>query len=138
MIRHGAKLVYAFAECIVPSVTVVLRKAFGGAFIAMNSKDLGADFVFAWPSAQLGVMGAPQAVEIINRREIEAADDPVRARDALAASYAAEHLHPGAASAEGYVDEVIAPSDTRARVAAAFAALESAPLRRWPAGNIPL
>ena len=77
VIRQGAKLVYAFSECTVPRVTVILRKAFGGAFIAMNSKELGADFVFAWPSAQLGVMGAPQAVEIINRREIEAADDPV-------------------------------------------------------------
>ena len=87
VIRQGAKLVYAFSECTVPRVTVILRKAFGGAFIAMNSKELGADFVFAWPSAQLGVMGAPQAVEIINRREIEAADDPVararRARRAL-------------------------------------------------------
>ena len=138
VIRQGAKLVYAFSECTVPRVTVILRKAFGGAFIAMNSKDLGADFVFAWPSAQLGVMGAPQAVEIINRREIEAADDPVGARDALASSYAAEHLHPGAATADGYVDEVIAPSETRARVAAALAALDSAALRRWPAGNIPL
>jgi acetyl-CoA carboxylase carboxyltransferase component len=117
---------------------VILRKAFGGAFIAMNSKELGADFVFAWPTAQVGVMGAPQAVEIINRREIEAADDPARARDALAARYAAEHLHPRAATSEGYVDEVIAPGETRARAVAAFAALESAPLRRWPAGNIPL
>jgi acetyl-CoA carboxylase carboxyltransferase component len=138
VIRQGAKLVYAFSECTVPRVTVILRKAFGGAFIAMNSKELGSDFVFAWPSAQLGVMGAPQAVEIIHRREIEAADDPIRARDALAASYAAEHLQPRAATADGYVDEVIAPSETRARTIAAFAALESAPLRRWPAGNIPL
>jgi acetyl-CoA carboxylase carboxyltransferase component len=138
VIRQGAKLVYAFAECTVPRVTVILRKAFGGAFIAMNSKDLGADFVYAWPSAQLGVMGAQQAVEIIDRREIEAAEDPVRARDVLASRYAAEHLHPGAATADGYVDEVIAPSETRARVAAALAALDSASLRRWPAGNIPL
>ena len=138
VIRQGAKLVYAFSECSVPRVTVILRKAFGGAFIAMNSKELGADFMFAWPTAQVGVMGAPQAVEIINRREIAAADDPGRARDALAARYAAEHLHPHAATADGYVDEVIAPSDTRARLVAAFAALESAPLRRWPAGNIPL
>ena len=87
VIRHGAKLVYAFAECTVPRVTVILRKAFGGAFIAMNAKDLGADFVFAWPSAQLGVMGAVQAVEIINRREIEAAADPdERARRARRAA----------------------------------------------------
>ena len=138
VIRQGAKLVYAFSECTVPRVTVILRKAFGGAFIAMNSKDLGADFVYAWPSAQLGVMGAQQAVEIIERREIEAADDPVRERDLLASRYAAEHLHPGAATADGYVDEVVAPSETRARVAAALAALDSASLRRWPAGNIPL
>jgi len=138
VIRQGAKLVYAFSECTVPRVTVILRKAFGGAFIAMNSKDLGADFVFAWPSAQLGVMGASQAVEIIHRREIEAAADPIAARDALASRYADEHLHPGAATADGHVDEVIAPSETRARVAAALAALDSASLRRWPAGNIPL
>jgi acetyl-CoA carboxylase carboxyltransferase component len=138
VIRHGAKLVYAFSECTVPRVTVILRKAFGGAFIAMNSKDLGADFVFAWPSAQLGVMGASQAVEIIHRREIEAAADPILARDTLASHYAAEHLYPGAATADGHVDEVIAPSDTRARVAAALAALDSASLRRWPAGNMPL
>jgi acetyl-CoA carboxylase carboxyltransferase component len=116
----------------------ILRKAFGGAFIAMNSKDLGADFVFAWPSAQLGVMGAVQAVEIINRRDIAAAADPESERDALAAGYAAEHLHPGAATADGHVDEVIAPSETRARVAAALGTLDSASLRRWPAGNTPL
>jgi acetyl-CoA carboxylase carboxyltransferase component len=138
VIRQGAKLVYAFSECTVPRITVMLRKAFGGAFIAMNSKELGADFVFAWPSAQLGVMGAPQAVEIIHRREIEAAEDPTSARDAFALSYAAEHLHPGAATAEGYVDEVIAPGDTRARLATALETLDSTALRRWPAGNIPL
>ncbi|HEX4033501.1 MAG TPA: acyl-CoA carboxylase subunit beta [Solirubrobacteraceae bacterium] len=138
VIRQGAKLVYAFSECTVPRITVMLRKAFGGAFIAMNSKELGADFVFAWPSAQLGVMGAPQAVEIIHRREIEAAEDPTSARDALASSYAAEHLHPGAATAEGYVDEVIAPGETRARLATALETLDSTALRRWPAGNIPL
>ncbi len=119
-------------------MTVILRKAFGGAFIAMNSKELGADYVYAWPSAQLGVMGAPQAVEIIHRREIEAAEDPIGARDAFASSYAAEHLHPGAASSEGYVDEVIAPAETRARLATALETLDSAALRRWPAGNIPL
>jgi acetyl-CoA carboxylase carboxyltransferase component len=138
VIRQGAKLVYAFAECTVPRVTVILRKAFGGAFIAMNSKELGADYVYAWPSAQLGVMGAPQAVEIIHRREIEAAEDPISARDAFASSYAAEHLHPGAASSEGYVDEVIAPAETRQRLATALETLDSASLRRWPAGNIPL
>ena len=84
VIRHGAKLVHAFAEASVPKVTLVLRKAFGGAFIAMNSRDLGADYVFAWPQATLGVMGAKQAVGIVKRRDIAAADDPEAARDAFA------------------------------------------------------
>ena len=106
MIRHGAKLVHAFAEATVPKVTVVLRKAFGGAFIAMNARDLGADYTFAWPQAQLGVMGAKQAVTIVNRRDIAAADDPAAARDEFAAEYADEHLSAGTAAAEGYIDEV--------------------------------
>jgi acetyl-CoA carboxylase carboxyltransferase component len=135
VIRHGAKLVHAFAECTVPRVTVIVRKAFGGAFIAMNSKDLGADFVWAWPSAQLGVMGAQQAIDIIHRRDIEAAEDPVAARAQFAADYAEEHLKPGAATADGYVDEV---GETRERVAKAFAALDTVSGRRRPAGNIPL
>ncbi|MDE3069482.1 MAG: acyl-CoA carboxylase subunit beta [Acidobacteriota bacterium] len=123
VIRHGAKLVHAFAEATVPSVTVILRKAFGGAFIAMNSKALGADYVFAWPSAELGVMGAEQAVGILNRREIAAADDPPTARQRLARSYAGEHLHVEVASADGSVDEVIDPRETRERVAACLGAL---------------
>jgi len=89
VIRHGAKLVHAFSEATVPRVTVVLRKAFGGAFIAMNSKDLGADFVFAWPQAQLGVMGSKQAVGIHAPPRDRGRDDPARARDALAEHYAA-------------------------------------------------
>jgi acetyl-CoA carboxylase carboxyltransferase component len=126
VIRHGAKLVRAFSAARVPRVTVVLRKAFGGAFIAMNAKDLGADFVFAWPQAQLGVMGAEQAVGFVHRREIAAAEDPERARRALAATYAREHLTAAAATAGGYVDEVIPPSSTRARVASALSTLEAA------------
>ena len=138
VIRHGAKLVHAFSECTVPRVTILMRKAFGGAFIAMNSKELGADFVYAWPSAQLGVMGAMQAVDIIHRRDIAAAEDPEALRVSLAADYAAEHLTPAAASAEGHVDDVIEPGETRERAAAAFAALDSVPPRRRPLGNIPL
>ncbi|MBI5104648.1 MAG: acyl-CoA carboxylase subunit beta [Solirubrobacterales bacterium] len=138
VIRHGAKLVHAFAEATVPRVTVVLRKAFGGAYIAMNSKDLGADLVLAWPTAQVGVMGAKQAVGIAHRREIAAADDPVATRDALAARYADEHLTAAAASGDGHVDEVIAPHETRARVAAALAHLEGVPRERRGAGNLPL
>ncbi len=95
VIRHGAKLVHAFAEASVPSVTVILRKAFGGAFIAMNSKALGADYVFAWPEAQLGVMGAEQAVGVLHRREIAAAEDPAAHLRRLAGSYASEHLEVG-------------------------------------------
>jgi acetyl-CoA carboxylase carboxyltransferase component len=138
VIRHGAKLVHAFAEATVPRVTVLLRKAFGGAYIAMNSKDLGADFVFAWPSARLGVMGATQAVEIINRREIETAQDPERVARRLADAYAAEHLTPAAAASDGFVDEIIAPSATRERVAAAFASLDGHRREASPATNLPL
>jgi acetyl-CoA carboxylase carboxyltransferase component len=140
VIRHGAKLVHAFAESAVPRVTVIVRKAFGGAFIAMNSKDLGADFVFAWPSAQLGVMGSKQAIEIIHRREIAGADDPARARDALSAAYSAEHLAAGTGAADGFIDEVIPPSDTRRRLISAFDSLENVGRhrRRQHGGNIPL
>jgi acetyl-CoA carboxylase carboxyltransferase component len=140
VIRHGAKLVHAFAESAVPRVTVIVRKSFGGAFIAMNSKDLGADFVFAWPSAQLGVMGSKQAIEIIHRREIAGADDPARARDALAAAYSAEHLAAGTGAADGFIDEVIPPSDTRRRIISAFDSLENVGRhrRRQHGGNIPL
>lgn len=116
VIRHGAKLVHAFAAATVPTVTVVLRKAFGGALIAMNSRALGADAVFAWPQATLGVMGAPQAVGITHRREIAAADDPDAARSALAARYEAEQLGADVAASLGHVDEVIPPSSTRGRV----------------------
>jgi acetyl-CoA carboxylase carboxyltransferase component len=126
VIRFGATLVHAFAEATVPRVTVILRKAFGGAFITMNSKDLGADYVFAWPQAEIGVMGAKPAVGIIHRRELAAADDPVRARERLAADYAEAQLRPHVAAGAGYVDELIAPADTRARVAWAFRSLAGA------------
>jgi acetyl-CoA carboxylase carboxyltransferase component len=123
VIRRGAQLVHAFAAASVPNVTVVLRKAFGGAFIAMNSKDLGADLVFAWPEAQLGVMGPQQAVNIVSRREIAAAADPDAMAARLAREYATEHLGARMAAAEGAVDEVVAPSETRTRIAHALDAL---------------
>jgi acetyl-CoA carboxylase carboxyltransferase component len=138
VIRHGAKLVHAFAEATVPSVTVILRKAFGGAFIAMNSKTLGADHVFAWPDAQLGVMGAEQAVGILARREIAAAEDAHVARRRLASAYAAEHLHVQGASADGFIDEVIAPDATRARVVSCLRALAGVQRPESRARNIPL
>lgn len=137
VIRHGAKLVHAFAEATVPKVTLVMRKAFGGAFIAMNSRDLGADYTFAWPQAQIGVMGANQAVTILNRREIADADDPVSCRADLAAAYTAEHLSASVASAEGYIDEIVLPDDTRRRFVEALTTLDG---MAAPAGirNIPL
>jgi len=138
VIRHGAKLVHAFAEASVPSVTVVVRKAFGGAFIAMNCKALGADCVFAWPDAQLGVMGAEQAVGVLSRREIAAAPDPAAHRRRLASAYADEHLHAQAACADGFVDEVIDPHDTRSRVAACLEALAGVERTPSRASNIPV
>jgi acetyl-CoA carboxylase carboxyltransferase component len=137
VIRHGAKLVHAFAAATVPTVTVVLRKAFGGAFIAMNSRELGADYSFAWPTAQIGVMGAKQAVTIIKKRDIAAADDAVTARDELAAEYAEEHLNAGVATAEGFIDEVVLPQHTRRRVAEALTTLDGA-ARPAAIPNIPL
>jgi acetyl-CoA carboxylase carboxyltransferase component len=138
VIRHGAKLVHAFAEATVPKVTVVLRKAFGGAFIAMNARDLGADYVFAWPQAQLGVMGASQAVTIVNRRDIAAAEDPAGARAAYAADYADEHLSASIAAAEGFIDEVILPDDTRRRLCDALTTLDAIAHPAPGVRNIPL
>ena len=123
VIRHGAALVQAFAEATVPRITVILRKAFGGAYITMNSKELGADYVFAWPDAEIGVMGARPAVGIIHRRELAAADDPDAERDRLARQYAHQQLRPQVAAGSGYIDELISPSDTRARLSWAFASM---------------
>jgi methylmalonyl-CoA decarboxylase subunit alpha len=123
VIRFGASLVRAFAAATVPRVTVVLRKAYGGAFIAMNSRDLGADLVFAWPQAEIGVMGAQPATGIIHRRELAAAKDPAATQRVLSAAYAEEHLGAEVAAAGGFVDEVIEPHETRARIAGALAAL---------------
>ena len=123
VIRFGATLVHAFAEATVPRVTVVLRKAFGGAFITMNSKDLGADYVFAWPQAEIGVMGAKPAVGIIHRRELANAEDPDAAREQLAAEYAHTHMRPEVAAREGYIDGLVAPSETRERLAWALTSL---------------
>jgi acetyl-CoA carboxylase carboxyltransferase component len=117
VIRHGASLVRAFAAATVPKVTVVLRKSYGGAYITMNSRDLGADMVLAWPEAELGIMSARAAVGIVNRRELRASGDPEAERDRLAAAYAHEHLRAETAAAEGFVDEIIEPSDTRDRLA---------------------
>jgi acetyl-CoA carboxylase carboxyltransferase component len=138
VIRHGAKLVHAFAEAEVPKVTVVLRKAFGGAFIAMNARDLGADYAFAWPQAQIGVMGAKQAVTIVNRRDIAAAEDKQAAREELAAAYTDQHLSASVAAAEGFIDEVILPDDTRRRLCEALTTLDAIAKPAHGVRNIPL
>jgi acetyl-CoA carboxylase carboxyltransferase component len=123
VIRHGASLVHAFAEASVPRVTLIVRKAFGGAFITMNSKDLGADYVFAWPSAEIGVMGAVPAVGVIHRRALAAAENSEDERARLAAEYAETMLRPEVAARSGHVDELIAPRDTRARLSWALRSL---------------
>lgn len=124
VIRHGASLLRAFAAARVPKVTVILRKAYGGAVITMNSRDLGADLVFAWPQAEIGIMAARQAVGIVHRRELAAAERRDTALADLAAGYADQHLGAERAAASGFVDEVIGPSETRERLAWAFTALE--------------
>jgi acetyl-CoA carboxylase carboxyltransferase component len=113
VITYGADLVRAFAGTSVPRVTLVLRKAYGGAYIAMNSKGLGADMVFAWPCAEIGIMSAHQAVEVVNRREVAAGADREATRRELVEEYAEAHLTAFAASSEGVVDEVIDPDQTR-------------------------
>jgi acetyl-CoA/propionyl-CoA carboxylase carboxyl transferase subunit len=137
VVRRGAKLLHAFAEAVVPRVTLVTRKSFGGAYIAMNSRALGATAVFAWPTAEVAVMGASAAVNILHRRKLAAA--PAGEREALHAQLTAEHekLAGGVDRAMeiGVVDEVVRPSDTRRRLAEALA---SAPPGRGAHGNIPL
>ena len=143
MIRHGAKLAFAYAEATVPRVCVVLRKAYGGAFIVMDCKSMGNDCALAWPSAEIAVMGAKGAVEILHRRALGAAttDDEREAhRRRLEAEYDSIHLSPTAALERGYVDEVIDPADTRGAVAGALVALAAKRERLRPRrhDNIPL
>jgi methylmalonyl-CoA decarboxylase subunit alpha len=140
VIRHGAKILYAYSEATVPKLTVILRKAYGGAYIAMCSRHLGADQVFAWPSAEIAVMGPEGAANIIFKREIEEAPNPAEARAEKIAEYKAEFANPYKAARRGYVDDVIDPAQTRARLYAALSMLlgkrEKGPARKH--GNMPL
>ncbi len=120
IIRHGAKMLYAYAAATVPKITVVLRKAYGGAYIAMSAKDLGADQVFAWPTAEIAVMGAEGAASVVFKREIDAADDPVTRRAELVEEYRDTFSTPFVAASRGLVDDVIDPGDTRRKVAMAL------------------
>jgi len=140
IIRHGAKLLYAFAEATVPRMTVITRKAYGGAYLVMNSKHLRADVSFAWPTAEIAVMGAEGAVNIVFKREIERAADPGLKRAELIREYRDKFSTPYAAAERGFVDEVIEPAETRPRLIRALRMLstkrESVPARKH--GNIPL
>jgi acetyl-CoA carboxylase carboxyltransferase component len=124
VIRYGASLVRAFASATVPKFTVILRKSYGGAYITMNSRDLGSDLVLAWPDAELGIMNAKAAVKITARRELHAAEDSDAELERLSAAYADEHLVASAAAAAGFVDEIIDPVQTRERLMWALGTLD--------------
>ncbi|MCU1490100.1 MAG: carboxyl transferase [Acidimicrobiaceae bacterium] len=140
IIRHGAKLLYAYCEATVPRVQVIVRKAYGGAYLVMDSKSIGTDLSYAWPSAELAVMGPEGAVEIVHRRELADATDPAARRAELVAQYTERFTNPYVAAERGYVDDVIDPADTRKVLARAFEMLaskrEDLPKRKH--GNVPL
>jgi propionyl-CoA carboxylase beta chain len=140
IIRRGAKLLYAYAEATVPLVTVITRKAYGGAYDVMGSKHLGADVNVAWPTAQIAVMGAQGAVNILGRKELAEAEDVEAKRAELIVEYEDTLLNPYIAAERGYVDSVIEPSQTRAIVARALRTLRTkrATLPPKKHGNIPL
>ncbi len=140
IIRHGAKLLYAYADATVPRITVILRKSYGGAYCVMNSKNLGGDFNYAWPTAEIAVMGPEGAVAILYKRELAETDDPEKLKKELALKYRNEIANPYIADEKGYIDEVIDPALTRLKLINAFEALENkhvnVPSRKH--GNIPL
>jgi acetyl-CoA carboxylase carboxyltransferase component len=140
VIRHGAKLLYAYSEATVPKINVILRKAYGGAYIAMSSRHLGADMVFAWPTAEIAVMGPDGAANIIFRKEIEASDNPMETREQKIEEYRSQFANPYKAAARGYVDDIIVPEETRPRLIAALEMLagkrEERPAKKH--GNFPV
>ena len=140
IIRHGAKLLYAYCEATVPRVQIITRKAYGGAYVVMNSKSVGADLAYAWPSAELAVMGPQGAVEVLHRREIAGSDDPVSRRLELVEEYTERYANPYVAAERGFVDDVIDPQETRKVLVQALKILrtkrEDLPRRKH--GNVPL
>jgi len=140
IIRHGAKILYAYSEATVPKITVILRKAYGGAYVALNSKSIGADLVFAWPNAEIAVMGAAGAANIIFAREIAKSADPEATRAAKIEEYKEKFANPYVAASRGMVDDVIDPRDTRIKLIQGLDMLsnkhESRPEKKH--GNIPL
>jgi acetyl-CoA carboxylase carboxyltransferase component len=140
IIRHGAKLLYAYCEATVPRIQVITRKAYGGAYVVMDSKSIGSDLSYAWPTAELAVMGPQGAVEIVYRRELQQAADPAGRRAELVAEYTERYANPYAAAERGYVDDVIDPADTRSKLIAGLAMLKTKreELPRRKHGNMPL
>jgi propionyl-CoA carboxylase beta chain len=140
IIRHGAKLLFAFAEATVPKVTVITRKAYGGAYCVMSSKHIRTDFNYAWPTAEIAVMGPEGAVNILYKRELDAAPDPSAARAQKIAEFREKFANPYTAAARGFLDEVIRPRETRRKLIAALRSLETKRDRNPPKkhGNIPL
>lgn len=140
IIRHGAKVLYAYSEATVPKISVITRKAYGGAYVVMSSKYLGTDVNYAWPSAEIAVLGAEGAANILFKDQIDAAPDPAALRNRLAEEYRRKFNNPYHAASAGYVDDVIEPRETRAKIIAALAALRDkyspAPPRKH--GNIPV
>jgi acetyl-CoA carboxylase carboxyltransferase component len=140
IIRHGAKLLWCFSEATVPKITVIIRKSIGGAYLAMCSADLGADYVFAWPTAEVAVMGAAGAANIIHRKAIQDAADPDAMRKQKIEEYEALFANPYIAASRGFIDAVIFPRETRSRVIDALRVLLSKRESRPPKkhGNIPV
>ena len=140
IIRHGAKLIFAYAEATVPKISVLTRKAYGGAYIVMSSKNLHGDVNLAWPSGEVAVMGAEGAVNIIHRGEIGASDDPDATRAELIADYESRMMNPYAAAARGLLDDVIDPTETRPRIISALEMLQNKREQLPPKkhGSIPL
>jgi len=140
IIKHGAKLLYAFSEATVPRITLILRKAYGGAYCVMNSKDIGSDFNFAWPTGEIAVMGPEGAVIIIYKRELAATEDPAKLKKELVEKYRSETTNPFVAEEKGFIDEVIDPAETRNKLILAFEITRNKavikPARKH--GNIPL
>ena len=133
-------MLYAYSEATVPKITLIMRKAFGGAYIAMNSKGMGADVVFAWPIAQIAVMGAEGAVEILHKRKISEANDPDFVRQQLVYDYETHFMTPYIAAQRGIIDEVILPEETRKKLSESFFALKdkNEMKRTKKHGNIPM
>jgi propionyl-CoA carboxylase beta chain len=140
IIRHGAKILYAYSEATVPKITVITRKAYGGAYVVMSSKYLGTDVTYAWPSAEIAVMGAEGAVNILYKKKIATSDDPLQERKRLVDDYRKQFNNPYYAAKAGYVDDIIEPRETRPKIIASLAALRDkitvGPPRKH--GNIPV